>query len=141
MEFLRSIPQELGSLRYAPGKWTVKEVVGHVIDTERIQVYRALRIARNDKTDLPGFEQDDYIPYSNSNARTMGDLVEEFAAVRRASVLLLRSFPGDAWSRRGTANNMSLTVRAIAYILVGHEMNHRKTLQEKYLALAASAGK
>lgn len=131
-----SVPEEQGSYRYAPGKWTVKEVIGHVIDTERIQAYRALRIARNDKTNLPGFEQDDYIPFSNSNNRLIADLAEEFASVRRASVLLLKSFDEDAWSRKGFANNFELTVRAIAYILAGHELHHRKALREKYLTAA-----
>lgn len=137
--FLKSIAEELGAHRYAPGKWTIKEVVGHVIDTERIQAYRALRIARNDKTNLPGFEQDDYIPFSNSDERTLANLIEEFAAVRQSSVLLLKSFPPDAWARRGTANNFELTVRALAYILAGHELHHRKALKEKYLAAAVAS--
>jgi hypothetical protein len=135
--FLSSLHEDQGALRYAPGKWTIKEVIGHVIDTERIQAYRALRIARNDKTNLPGFEQDDYVPFSNSGNRTVADLIKEFACVRHASVLLLKSFDANAWPRRGTANNYELTVRAIAYIMAGHELHHRKALKEKYLVSAA----
>lgn len=107
-------------------------MVGHVIDTERIQAYRALRIARNDKTNLPGFDQDDYVPFSNAGNRSLASLVEEFTCVRHASLLLLKSFDADAWSRRGTANNYELTVRALAYIMAGHELHHRKALKEKY---------
>ncbi len=131
-----SLREEQGTHRYAPGKWSIKEVVGHVIDTERIQAYRALRIARNDKTNLPGFEQDDYIPFSNANSRSFTDLTEEFASVRRASVLLLKSFDDAAWDRMGRANNFELTARAIAYIIAGHELHHRKALREKYLTAA-----
>ena len=131
--FLSSIAEAQGSVRYAPGKWTLKEVIGHITDTERIQAYRALRIARNDHTNLPGFDQDTYIPFANSNARTVANLVEEFAVVRQASLLLFKSFDESAWSRRGTANNFELTVRALAYILAGHPMHHLKIIKEKYL--------
>ena len=128
-----SLTEDQGGLSYAPGKWTIKQVLGHVIDTERIISYRALRIARGDQTNLPGFEQDDYVATANSSARTMADLAAEFQAVRHATGLLLKSFPDEAWQRRGFANNNEVTVRALAYILTGHEINHRTILQTRYL--------
>ena len=131
--FYGSLTEEQGGLRYAPGKWSIKEVLGHVIDTERILAYRALRIGRGDQTDLPGFEQDDYVASAHSNARAWADLASEFTDVRQGSARLLKSFPDDAWMRRGTANGMEITARALAYIITGHEMHHRKILRERYL--------
>jgi hypothetical protein len=122
-----------GNFRYAADKWTVKEVVGHIIDTERIFAYRALRISRNDKTPCEGFEQDDYVKNGNFNERTLVDLAEEFAQVRSASLALFLGLDGDAWQRRGTANKNEVTVRALAYITAGHELHHRRILEEKYL--------
>ena len=121
-----------GNFRYAPDKWTVKEVVGHLSDSERIFAYRALRIARGDQTPLSGFEQDDYVRGGNFRDRTLGDLAEEFAMVRAASVALFRSLDNDAWERRGTANKNEVTVRALAYIIAGHELHHRRILDERY---------
>ena len=131
--FYLTLTEDQGGLRYAPGKWTIKQVVGHIIDTERIMSYRALRIARADQTNLPGFEQDDYVASAQSDARTMADLAAEFQSVRHATSLLLKSFPDEAWRRRGFANNNEVTVTALAYILTGHEMHHRKILNERYL--------
>ena len=119
---------------YAPGKWTVKEALGHMIDTERIMAYRALRIARNDKTPMAGFEQDDYVKYSSFGERTLGDLLEEFSAVRTATLSLLRGFSGQAWTRSGTASGNPVTVRALAYIIAGHELHHQNVFREKYAA-------
>lgn len=119
--------------RYAPGKWSLKEVVGHVIDTERIFSYRTLRFARNDKTPLPGFEQDDYMPYANFAGRELSDLASEFDCVRQATLFLLRNLDAAAWERRGTASGGELTVRAMAYIIAGHEIHHRRIIAEKYL--------
>lgn len=121
-----------GSFRYAPGKWTVKEIVGHVTDAERIFTYRALRIARGDQTPLPGFEQDDFVKNGNFAARTLKDLVEEFAAVRSASVALFRSFGEEVWSRRGVASQKEVTVRALGFITAGHQIHHRMILEERY---------
>lgn len=121
-----------GNFRYAPDKWTVKEVLGHVTDTERIFTYRALRIARGDQTPLPGFEQNDYVPAGNFAARTMADLAEEFALVRGASIALFKSLPKDAWPRRGVASKNEVTVRALAFIVAGHELHHRLVLEERY---------
>lgn len=123
-----------GNFRYAPDKWTVKEVLGHVNDSERIFAYRALRIARGDQTPLSGFEQDDYVRGGNFAERTLADLAEEFAYVRNATVALFRSLKKEAWSRRGTANKNEITVRALAYIVAGHELHHRLILEERYFA-------
>jgi hypothetical protein len=123
-----------GNFRYAPEKWTVKEVLGHINDTERIFVYRALRISRGDQTPLSGFEQDDYVRSGNFGERTLGDLAEEFGYVRSASVALFRSLKKDAWSRRGVANEKEVTVRALAFIVAGHELHHRLVLEERYFA-------
>jgi hypothetical protein len=121
-----------GKFRYAPEKWTVKEVLGHVNDTERIFAYRALRIARGDQKPLEGFEQDDYVRAAGSNERTLADLAEEFATVRDASVSLFRSLNEEGWTRRGTANKNEVTVRALAFITAGHELHHRRILEERY---------
>jgi uncharacterized damage-inducible protein DinB len=121
-----------GSFRYAPGKWTVKEVLGHITDTERIFAYRALRIARADQTPLPAFEQDDYVRSGAFADRTLAGLAEEFGAVRIASVSLLRSFNEQAWSRRGVASQKEVTVRALGFMLAGHQIHHRIILEERY---------
>lgn len=121
-----------GNFRYAPDKWTVKDVLGHVCDSERIFAYRALRIARGDKTPIEGFEQDDYVRGGGFNERTLASLAEEFAQVRGATLALLRSLRDDAWSLRGTANKNEVSVRALAFIIAGHELHHRKILEERY---------
>jgi DinB superfamily len=121
-----------GNFRYAPGKWTVKEVVGHVADTERIFAYRAMRFARGDQTPLSGFEQDDYVRGARFTERRLADVVEEYADVRRANVDLFRSLDDEAWRRRGVANNSPVTVLALAYIIAGHELHHRKIIEERY---------
>jgi hypothetical protein len=121
-----------GSFRYAPGKWSVKEVLGHLTDTERIFTYRALRIARGDQTPLPGFEQDDFVKNGAFGQRTLANLAEEFGLVRSASVALFRSFPEEAWSRRGVASQKEVTVRALAFMTAGHQMHHRIILEERY---------
>ncbi|MFZ0758954.1 MAG: DinB family protein [Candidatus Sulfotelmatobacter sp.] len=123
-----------GDFRYAPGKWSAKEVLGHVCDTERIFAYRALRIARADSTPLEGFEQDDYVRNGPFAQRPLADLVEDFIAVRRATLSLLRNLDEAAWMRRGIANKNEVTVRALAYIIAGHELHHRRILEEKYFA-------
>jgi hypothetical protein len=131
---LRSLPEEKASFRYAPGKWSVKELVGHVIDGERIFAYRALRFARNDKTPLPGFEQDDYINNATFDDCKLSDLIDEFEHVRRGNLLMFRQLNDEAWTRRGVASDAEVSVRALAYILAGHERHHMKVLKEKYLS-------
>jgi uncharacterized damage-inducible protein DinB len=121
-----------GSFRYAPGKWTVKEVLGHITDTERIFTYRALRIARGDQTPLPGFEQDDFVKNGGFSERTLAGLADEFAMVRAASIGLFRSFPEEAWARRGVASQKQVTVRALGFITAGHQIHHRLILEERY---------
>jgi uncharacterized damage-inducible protein DinB len=131
--FLRSLSEEQADSRYAPDKWSVKEVVGHVLDTERIFGHRLFRFARNDQSALPGYEQDDYVRAGNFGKRSLSDLAEEFEHVRRANLLLLRSLDDEAWLRRGTANDSEISVRALAYILAGHETHHMQIIREKYL--------
>ena len=121
-----------GDHAYAPGKWTIKEVIGHMCDTERVMAYRALRFARGDTTDLPGFEQDDYVAAANSNSRTMDDLLEELWSVRAATLSLAKHLPEGALSRRGKASGNPVTVRALLYIIAGHELHHMAILRERY---------
>jgi hypothetical protein len=123
-----------GDFRYAAGKWSVKEVLGHVCDTERIFAYRALRIARADRTPIEGFEQDDYIRNGPFASRPLPEIIEDYIAVRRATLTLFRNLDETAWMRRGIANNNEISVRALAYITAGHELHHRRILEEKYFA-------
>lgn len=121
-----------GDLRYAPDKWSVKEVLGHLNDTERIMSYRALRIARGDTTPIEGYEQDDYVRTAKFVRIPLSALIEDYIAVRRATVSLFRNIDDAAWTRRGTANKNEVTVRALAYIIAGHELHHRAILEQKY---------
>jgi uncharacterized damage-inducible protein DinB len=121
-----------GNFRYAPGKWSVKEVLGHVCDAERIFTYRALRIARGDKTPLAGFEQNDYVRDANFAERTLADVAEEFGFIRNATIALFKSFSRDAWQRMGVASKADVSVRALAFITAGHQLHHRLILEERY---------
>jgi DinB superfamily len=121
-----------GNFRYAPDKWNAKEVLGHVNDTERIFAYRALRIARGDQTPIEGYEQDDFVRNGPFAHRPLSDLIEEYIAVRRATLSLFRNLDEAAWLRRGIANKNEVSVRALAYIIAGHELHHRRVLEEKY---------
>jgi hypothetical protein len=132
--FLCSRDDKEGDFRYAPDKWSAKEVLGHVCDTERIFTYRALRIARGDRTPLPGFEQDDYMRNSLFGHWPIAELIEDYIAVRRATLTLFRNLDEQAWMRRGIVNNNEISVRALAYITAGHELHHRRILEEKYFA-------
>jgi uncharacterized damage-inducible protein DinB len=134
MMLLSCRDEEDGNFRYAPGKWSAKEVLGHVCDTERVFAYRALRISRADATPLEGFEQDDYVRNGPFAHHPLTEVIEDFIAVRRATLSLLRNLDEAAWMRRGTANKNEVTVRGIAYIIAGHELHHRKILEEKYFA-------
>ena len=134
MTLLCGRDEEDGDFRYAPEKWSAKEVLGHVCDTERIFAYRALRISRADTTPVEGFEQDDYVRNGPFAHRPFADLVEDFIAVRRATLSLLRNLDEPTWMRRGTANKNEVSVRALAYIIAGHELHHRSILDEKYFA-------
>ena len=121
-----------GDFAYGPGKWTVKEVIGHMCDTERIFAYRALRFSRGDTTDLPGFDENKYVESSNFRSRTMEDLLEELWAVRAATLSLAKHLPESALSQRGSANGSPVTVRALMYIIAGHERHHLGILRERY---------
>jgi uncharacterized damage-inducible protein DinB len=134
LAILRRIPEARGSSSYAQGKWTIRQVVGHLADTERILSYRALRIARNDKRPIEGFEQDDYVQYGPFEKCDLASLVDEFAQVRAATLSLFRHLDEEAWSRSGTANGADITVRALAWIVAGHELHHRAILERQYLA-------
>ncbi len=130
---LDSLSEKQADFRYQPGKWSIKEVLGHINDAERIFSYRLLRIARGDQTPLPGFEQDDYIQTANSSARKLFSLLEEFADIRGASLALIRSLDDASFLRRGTASGKEISALAIAFILAGHALHHQKILREKYL--------
>jgi DinB superfamily len=121
-----------GNFRYAAGKWTVKEVIGHIGDCERIFSYRALRISRGDRTPIEGFEQDDYVRNGGFGDRTLADLALEFDVVRNSTVSLLRTLSGESWQLRGIANKNEVSVRALAFIIAGHELHHRRILEEQY---------
>ena len=127
-----------GDFRYAPEKWSVKEVIGHLSDTERIFGYRILRIARADRTPIEGFEQDDYVRNGPFSRCRLADLVEDFSNVRRATLSLLRNLDEAAWTRRGIANKNEVSVRAIAWIVAGHELHHRRILEERYFGASGS---
>jgi uncharacterized damage-inducible protein DinB len=129
---LSPLTDQQAEFRYAPGKWSVKEVLGHVIDAERIFAYRILRIARGDQTPLAGFEQDGYIQTGNFSARALNDLLEEFSSVREATITLVRSLDDDAWLRRGIASQKEISVLALAFVIAGHELHHRIILEERY---------
>ncbi len=129
---LATIPAARGGHRYAPDKWTVREVIGHVIDAERIFTYRALRLARADATPLPGFEENDYVRSAGADARTLADLVHELRVVRESTVCFFESLPDAAWARRGVVNGREVSVRALAYITAGHARHHRAVLRERY---------
>ena len=133
LSLLRGVPESRAGHRYGEGKWSLKEVVGHMTDTERIFAYRALRIGRGDATPLPGFEQDDYVRNAGFDRVPLADLVAEFEAVRRATILLFRAMDDRALARRGTASGVEVTVRALAFIIAGHERHHQRILRERYL--------
>jgi hypothetical protein len=128
---LRPSPESQGNVRHPPYTWTVKEVVGHLTDTERIMGYRALRFARADQTPLPAFDEETYTPAGEFDRIPLRDLVAEFEAVRRSHLYLFRHLPAAAWARGGTANNTLVTVRALAYIIVGHARHHTAILRKR----------
>lgn len=131
---LHALPEEKAAIRPAPGEWSVKEVIGHISDTERIFAYRALRIARGDTTPLPGFEQDAYVQSTDFNARSLTDLLDEFAFQRRANVMCFKSLTEAEIARCGTASNAAVSVRALLYIMAGHVLHHLESLQTDYRA-------
>ncbi len=129
---LRGLSDADALKRYAPGKWSVKEIVGHLADTERIMAYRALRIARGDETPLPGFDENAYVPPAKFDGRSLDALIADFRTVRAATLALFKSFDADAWLRRGTASGKPVSVRAIGYMIPGHERHHVEILKTRY---------
>ena len=123
-----------GNFRYAPDKWNAKEVLGHVCDAERVFAYRALRIARHDSTPMEGFEQDDYVRNGPFARLPLPEMIEDYIAVRRATLTLFRNLDEAAWTLRGVANKSEVSARALAYIIAGHEAHHRSILEDKYFA-------
>lgn len=131
--FLENLPADRWDYRYASGKWTLKEALIHMIDTERIFAYRALRIARKDPTPLPAFNQDDYVPNSGAGGRTPESIIAEYRAVREATLQLLENLEPECWCNLGTASNHPVSVRALAFLIAGHEKHHMKMVSERYL--------
>jgi len=132
-DFILSLPEDKLTYRYAQGKWTIKEILVHIIDDERIYAYRALRFARNDKTELAGFEQDDYAIYSGANARNIKDILVEFATVRNSTIAFFNGLENEALTRSGVADGNIMSVRAAAYHIAGHELRHLNIIRERYL--------
>ena len=130
---LHDVPEEVARKAYAPGKWTLKQVILHLADAERIFAYRALRIGRGDSTDLPGWDETAYAPASGANDRSLESLLDELESVRESTVTLFEGLPEEAWTRRGRANGQSISVRAIAWITAGHLLHHLEIIQERYL--------
>ncbi|MDN3673542.1 DinB family protein [Flavobacterium branchiarum] len=133
IRFVQNIPMDKFDYRYAEGKWTIKEIIQHVIDTERIFAYRALRFSRNDKTALASFEENDYVDNTNANARGLQDLLTELSAVRHSNLLFYKSLSEEQLKRVGTASNNQISVRALGFIIIGHQKHHQKVFQERYL--------
>ena len=133
-DFMRAVPEEKLSYRYAEGKWTIKEIMAHLIDDERIYAYRALRFARNDQTELPGFDQDDYMLTSHYDQIELEDLLSELRLIRLGNIAMFRTLDEEAWSRVGVANSNSVSVRAIAFAMAGHVRHHMNVLRERYLS-------
>ena len=133
-EVLARVPSTMEEHRYAADKWSIKEVVQHVIDGERIFAYRALRFSRGDGTELPGFEENDYTPASKADRRTLKDLLHEYDVVREASLLLFQSLPAGTLDRSGLANGQHISVRALGWVIPGHSNHHATVLAERYLS-------
>lgn len=133
LALLRAVEPARTLTGYAPGKWSIRDIVQHMADTERVMSYRALRIARGDPTPLPGFDEAAYAPAAGAGARSMKSLLAELDAVRASTVALLDGFPGEAWERRGTMSGNPVTVRALAWIIAGHERHHVAIISERYL--------
>lgn len=133
MEFYKKLPVEKWDYRYGEGKWSIKEVLIHILDTERIFAYRALRISRNDKTPLQGFEQDDYVPFYNVENRSITSLIDEYDALRRSTIAMFQNFDDAMLERMGTASEHPVSVRALGYMIAGHEIHHLRILRERYL--------
>ena len=133
VSILRELPEELWNYRYAPGKWSIKEMVQHLIDGDRVFCYRALRFARHDQTELPGFDENQFAEFSEANRRSREELLDELQAVQRSSALMFHSFSEDQLNQSGVANGNSVYVKGLGYIIAGHTRHHQQVLQERYL--------
>ena len=133
LALIRSISESRGDFRYEEGKWSIKEVIGHIIDGERIFAYRALRFARGDETPLSGFEQDDYVRNGGFDKRSLSDLANEYEHVRQSTIALFANLDDEAWARLGSSNDSPASVRALAFIVAGHERHHIEILRARYL--------
>jgi len=133
IRFVQDIPMDKFDYRYAEGKWTIKDIIQHIIDAERVFAYRALCFARNDKTELPGFEENDYVEEANGNKRSIMELLTELSAVRHATLLLFKSFHEEQLLRIGIACDNPMSVRAAGFVIIGHQNHHQKVFEERYL--------
>ena len=131
--FLHNIPSDKLEYRYKPDKWNIKEIVTHLIDVERIMSYRSLRFARGDKTELSGFDENEYVARSNAEERSFSDLLNEYLTVRRATIELFTSFSEEMLDLRGMANKAEVSVRALGFIIAGHELHHSNIIKTRYL--------
>ena len=134
LALLRTIPESKGEHRYAPGKWSIKETLGHVIDGERVFAYRAMRFARKDETPLPGFDENTYVPAGNFDRLKLADLIQQWELLRKTNLMFFRALEPEAWSRGGKANDAFVTVRALAWITAGHGRHHTELIRTRYLA-------
>lgn len=134
LELIHSIPVAKADFAYDHGKWTIRELLCHIIDAERIFAYRALRFARNDKTNLPGFEEKDYAPQANASGRSLSKIASEMAHLRTSTIDLFESFTPEMLVRKGTANNNEMSVAVLGFVIAGHETHHRRILVERYLS-------
>lgn len=132
-KFIQSLSDEQLNYRYAPGKWSIKEIINHLTDGERVFAYRAMRISRKDQTDLPGFDENLYVPNAKASTRTIASLLSEFSVVRRASIELFKNFDDEMLAQTGTANKNPVSVRALGFIIAGHELHHMNVIKERYL--------
>ncbi|WP_456420414.1 DinB family protein [Lutibacter sp.] len=130
---LKNLPEEKLQYRYEEGKWTIKELIQHIIDAERVLSYRALRFARNDTTNLQGFDEDWYVKNSNGNDRNFDELLNEFSLLRKATILLFKSFSNEMLTNIGSANGSDISVRALGFIIAGHQIHHLNIITKKYL--------
>jgi len=133
IKFVQNIPLEKFDYRYAEGKWTIKDIIQHIIDAERIFSYRALRISRNDKTPLPGFEENEFVKNTNANNRNIQELLTEFSAVRHSNLFLFKSFSQEQLTKMGVVSDNDVSVRALGFLIIGHQKHHQKIFQERYL--------
>ena len=133
IRFVQEIPIDKHEYRYAEGKWTIKDIVLHLIDAERVFSYRALRYARNDKTELPGFDENAFATVANADNRTLMDLLTELSAVRHSTLLLFKSFDDLVMMRKGTASGNEMSVRALGFTIIGHQNHHQRIFEERYL--------